>query len=605
VLPQLTFVLVVLGGAICCFALDRFRMDVVGFGALTLLLLGGVLSVPEALAGFADPTVHMIAGLFVVGGAVFQTGLADSFGKRLEKMGAGSPKKLVLTIMLAAALLSAFLSSTGTVALMVPVVTMLARRARLSASKLMIPLAYATLLGGLLTLIATPPNMVVSNALASAGFAPFGFFEFTGPGVCLVALGIGFVLLFGDRLLPVRVPPGSTTLAPTPHELWTRYGLEGWVSECRILPGSPLIGASIAESEIRTRFGVAIFAVRPGSRSHEPVERAQAERILEARQVLTVKGNPEAVARFVAEAHLESLNRLHELPNGLIAAQLLVPPGSSLIGKTVAESRLRTRFDVTVLAVFRSREVLRESVAQTTVNLGDLLLLIGTVKSLIELREALPDAILINDSESLKDTTFRTEKAPVALVVLGAMMLSMAFELTPPVVAVVAAAFAMVLFGCLDGKQAERAIKWESVLLIATIIPVATALTNVGAIDIVVKGLVDGLGTAGPYVILSALFFVTALVSLFISNTATAVLVSPIAVQVASNLGVQPHALLMTVAIASSAAFVTPVSSPVNMLVVNAGGYRFSDFARLGVPLLIVIWLGSLVVLPLFFPFAR
>ncbi len=600
--PELPFVLCVLIGAASLFAVDRFRMDFVGFGALTLLLVGGVLSVPEALAGFADPTVHMIAGLFVVGGAVFQTGLADRFGKNLEKLGAGSPKKLLLVIMLAAASLSAFLSSTGTVALMVPVVTLLARRANISSSKLMIPLAYATLLGGLLTLIATAPNMVVSNALAKAGYAPFGFFEFTGPGLCLLALGVGFVLLFGDRLLPERLAPGGTRVAPSAQELWTRYGLEGWVSEYRILPDSPLVGFSIAQNQVRSRYGVAIFAVRAEESRSEPVERAQAERVLEAGQVLTIKGAPEKVDTFAQEARLEAINQLHDLPNGLVAGELLVPPGSSLIGKTVVDSRLRTRFDVTVMAVFRSREVLRESVAQTTIHVGDLLLMLGTGKSLTKLRDELPDVIFVNESDTLKQAAFRTTKAPAALVVLGAMLLSMAFELTPPVVSVVAAAFAMVLFGCLDAKEAEQTVNWESVLLIATIMPMATALTKVGAIDAVVGGLVMTLGSAGPYVIMSALFFVTALVGLFITNTATAVLVSPIAVQIASSLSMQPHALLMTVAVASSAAFVTPVSTPVNMLVVNAGGYRFTDFARIGVPLLLVVWLGSLVILPLFFP---
>lgn len=602
-ISPLLFVVSVLIGAAVLFALDRYRMDLIGFGGLTLLLLGRILTVPEALAGFADPTVHMIGGLFIVGGAVFQTGLADRFGKQLEHLGAGSQRKLMLVIMLAAATLSAFLSSTGTVALMVPVVAVLARRSQVSPSKLMIPLAYATLLGGLLTLIATPPNLIVSNALVKHGFAPFGFFEFTAPGLCLLAVGVGFILFFVDRLLPERLTPGGTERMATPQELWTRYGLEGWVCECRILPGSPLVGRSIAQSQVRSLHSVAIFAVRTATSAHNSIERARADRVLLVGDVLTVKGAPDNVERFAHQAQLERLHVLEELPPELVTGELLVSPGSPLVGKTIADSQLRTRFDVTVSAVFRSQKVLRESVAQTTVQVGDLLLLLGTAKSITKLRDELPEAILVNESEVLKRAAFHTDKAPIALTVLGCMLLAMAFEVVAPVVAVIAAAVAMVVFGCLDAKQAERQINLESVFLIATILPMATALNKVGAIDAVVSGLLTTFGSAGPYVILSAVFFLTATVGLFISNTATAVLVSPVAVQLAASLAIQPQALLMAVAVAASAAFVTPVSTPVNMLVVNPGGYKFADFARLGLPLLIVTWLASLIILPLFFPF--
>lgn len=602
---QLAFVLIVLVGAAVLFATDRFRMDLIGFGALTLLLVGGVLTVPEALAGFADPTVHMIAALFVVGGAVFETGLADGIGRRLERLGSGGPRKMLLAVMLAAALLSAFLSSTGTVALMVPIVASLARRTRISPSKLMMPLAYATLLGGMLTLIATPPNIVVSNTLGEAGFEPFGFFDFTGPGLCLLALGIGFVVLAGERLIPERVGAASTT-APSPpaHELWLRYGLEGWISELRVEPGSLLAGKSIAESQVRSRYGVAIFAVRsaPGDKN---LQRAHADTVLLPAQTITVKGTPEAMKRFRDAAALSQMGLLHDLPEGLVAAELLVPPGSSLVNKTIAESRLRSRFDVNVMAVFRSREVLRESVAQTVVHVGDLLLLLGTAGAIVKLRDELSDAILVTKSSALDQVAFRTTKAPVALLVVLAMLLGLAFEIAQPVITIVGAALAMVLFGCVDEKSVERSINWQSVLLIATVLPLATALTKVGAIDLAVKGMVGALGSTGPYVLMSAVFLLTSVVGLFISNTATAVLVSPVAIQIAQALDVRPHALLMTVAVAASAAFVTPVSSPVNMLVVNAGGYRFTDFARAGIPLLLLVWLGSLLVLPLFFPFER
>lgn len=600
---EITYVFVVLVAAAVLFATERIRMDVVGFLALTSLLLGQILTVPEALAGFSDPTVHMIAGLFVVGAGIFHTGLADRIGKSLESMAAGNPRKLLVTVLLVTAGISAFLSSTGTVAVMIPVVATLARRSRTSPSQFMIPLAYATLLGGLLTLIATPPNIIVSNTLEQAGFAPFRFFDFTGPGLFLLVIGLAFILTLGTKLLPVREVTGGDNELPSAKELWERYGLGEWIFELELLEDSPLVGKTIAESSVRSLFSVGIFAVQSHGEGGRSIERAQADRVLRSGDLLTIKGGPAAVEQFVAEMRLREVSRPSELPKGLVVSEVLIPPGSSYIGKTVADNRLRSRFDVNVMAVFRSKEVLRESVAQTTVQVGDLLLLLGSARALSKLRNKVKDIILVTETEELRGADFRTDRAPHALVILLGMMLLLASGAVPPVVAVICAALAMILVGCLDVPTAYKNVNWESILLISTVLPLSTALTKTGAIDLIVNGLVSGLGEAGPYVVMTALFLLTATIGLVISNTATAVLVAPIALQVAISLNIQPHSLMMTVAVASSAAFVTPVSSPVNMLVMNAGGYKFTDFTKAGLPLLFVVLLGTLLVVPWFFPF--
>lgn len=592
----------VLIGAAALFVSGRYRLDVVGFLVLVVLVLTRVLTLEEALAGFSDPTVLLIGGLFVVGGAFFRTGLADRFGQTIERLGRGSRHKLLLTVLLATSLLSAFLSSTGTVALMVPVVTTLCRRSNTSPSKVLIPLAFATLLGGLLTLIATAPNIVVSTALEHAGYEPFHFFSFTGPGLCLTGVGITFLVFFGDRFLPERVAAARTTEAETAHELWHRYGLEGWLFELRILPDSPLIGRTIAENRVRSEFGVAIFSVREGPLATSV--RPPAEQRLAEGQILVVKGAPERVTDFCGRARLEIESRPDELPAGLVVAELLVPPTSSLVGQSIIDARLRSRYDVTVMGVFRTDGVLRDSVAQTVVHTGDLLLVVGSGKSLMKVRDELPDAIVITESEALKKAAFRTERAPHTLVVLLLMLVAMGTNIVPPVIAVLAAALLLVMLGCIDGASAERSIQLESLLLIATILPLATALQKVGVIDAAAGGLARSVGDYGGYALLAALFVFTALVGTFISNTATAVLMAPIAIQVAKATSVAPHPLLMGVAIAASAAFLTPVSSPVNLLVVNAGGYRFGDFARIGVPLLVLTLAVTLLVVPLFFPFA-
>lgn len=601
---QIAFVLLVLFASVALFASERYRMDLVGFGALTMLLLGGILTVPEALAGFSDPSVHMIGGLFLVGAAVFETGLAERFGNLIERFGGQSQTRLLLSILIATSSLSAFLSSTGTVALMVPVVLSLARRAQLSPSKLLIPLAFATLLGGLLTLIATAPNLVVSAALQGAGYRPFSFFDFTRPGLVLVAAGIAFLVTLGPRLLPNRAPLGANlNRMPSAGELWQRYGLAGWILEVRVEPDSPLIGKSIQDSAVRSRFGVVIMAVRSPSEAQVNLERPLAERILGAGDLLTIKGAPPSMGAFCAETRLTEVTRPESLPQGTVVAELLIPPGSHLVGKTIRESRLRSRFGVTIVAVFRTREVLRDSVALTTTQVGDLLLALGSPSSLTKLRDELSDVLVLTESEELQKGRFRRHRAPHALLVVLVMLLGFALEWTAPVTIVLTAALGMLVLGCLDVKSAERSVNWESLLLIATFLPMTTALTKVGVVELVVDALVAITGGAGSYVVMAALFWLTALIGVFISNTATAVLVAPIAIDVAVNLHIQPHPLLMAVAIACSSAFLTPVSSPVNLLVVNPGSYRFGDFARIGAPLLLVVFALTLLIVPLFFPF--
>lgn len=600
---EIAYVTLVTIGMAVLLAFDRLRMDVVGFLMLAALLFGQVLTVPEALAGFSDPSVHMIAGLFVVGGGIFETGLADRLGQLLGRAAAGNAQKLLVLIMLGTATLSAFLSSTGTVAVMIPIVSSLARRAQISPSQLMIPLAYSTLLGGMLTLIATPPNVIVSNALADAGYAKFEFFDFTGPGLCLTLLGIGFIALFGQRLLPNRARVQRQSVYPKAADLWARYGLGEWIHELAIEPGSPLALHTIAQSAIRTRFGVAVFAVRRAGSSAERFERAHADHMLHPRDHVVVKGSVEAVARFCDEMKLREVGRPETLPQGVATAEFLLPPGSSFVGKTVAQTRLRTRFDINVISIFRSTEVVRASVASTVLSVGDLLLVVGAPGALRTLRGETKDAILVSESEELRQPEFRVHRWPHALVILLAMLIFLSFDLVPPVVVVIGAALAMLLAGCLDVQHVDRTLNWESILLIATVLPLATALTKTGAIQLLVSALADALGGMNGYVVISGVFALTVAVGTFISNTATAVLVSPVAIELSRALGLAPHSVLMTVAIASSAAFLTPVSSPVNMLVVNAGEYKFVDFAKLGAPLLVTIWLGTLIVVPFFFPF--
>lgn len=600
--PDLLYVALVVLLTLLLFASEKLRMDLVALLSLIAVALPGIISPGEALAGFSDQSVVIIAGLFVVGGAVFRTGLADALGQRLQAAAGTSYVRMLVLVMLSTALLSAFLSSTGTVAVMLPVVVSMARRAQLSPSLLLLPMAYAALLGGMLTLIATPPNLIISAELAASGLQPLGFFDFTGPALILLAIGIAYMALFGRRLLSERVPASSGNLAPSTAELWERYELTDRLVELRVRADSPLAGLTVAASAIRSRFGVSVLALgRQGSRG-VVVQTARPESLLQPGDTLTLKGDAAAVESLVREGRLEVIRENAPLPRGLLLAEVLVAPDSRLSGERVAESGFRREWGADIVGIRRGSEVVSGRVSRTRLQMGDALLLLGSATALQQLRNHGQDLLLVTESRELEEARFRRDKAPLAVAILLLMLLAMALGWLPNVLAVLLAAVACVLTGCVEIDEAYRDVSWPTVLMIACILPLATALERTGGLDLLVtglSGLLDGLSTP---VVLGALFLLTSLIGLLISNTATAVLIAPVAVQLAVSLGQEPRAVAMVVALACSAAFVTPVSSPVNMLVLVSGNYRFSDFVRAGLPLLLVLMLASVLVVPWFFP---
>src|SRR5690625_5006926 len=601
---ELLWVLTVVLGTLLLFATEKIRLDTTALLALLALAVPGLLTPQEALAGFADQSVIIIAALFVVGGAIFRTGLADTLGAYLQKTAGTSWLRIVLLLMGATAALSAFLSSTGTVAVMLPVATGIARRARLSPSLLLMPVAFAALLGGSLTLIATPPNLIVSGELEAAGLAPFGFFSLTGPGLLLLAAGMAYMALAGRRLLRERVPATSDGEQPRTAELWERYGLADSLAELRVEHASPVAGRSISSAGFRSRYGVSILAVTSRAAGGAVTREARPETPLQPGDVLTVKGTEETVGELASCERLTEL-RLHvPLPENMVMAEALVTPASELTGRTVADAQFRDRHGVDITGIRRGDRILEGRVSQARLQTGDALLLLGTPDRLRDLGGPDGGLVLVTETRELHEAAFRRDRAPWALAIMIGMMAVMATGLLPNAVAALAAAVACVLSGCLSMEEAYREINWPSVILIACMLPLATALQKTGGLDLLIGGLTGLLaGLPGP-VVLALLFLLTAVVGLVISNTATAVLLAPVAVQLAGPLGLNPYALALVVALACSAAFATPVSSPVNTLVLAGGGYRFSDFVRTGLPLLAVHLVVTVSVVPLFFPLA-
>jgi len=627
--PQIALVLAILAGTILLFVSDRIRLDVSALLSLLALGLSGILTPAEALAGFADPVVIMIAALFVVGDGLLQTGVAARLGRLPAKIAGESEVGLMVVVMMMVALLSSVLSSTGTVAVMLPVVAGLARSRSIPPSRLLIPMAVASLLGGMLTLVGTPPNLLVSNLLVERGREPFGFFDFTPVGGVMLALGILFMVLVGRRLLPDRTPPRGKDAGEglSGSELARRYQLASLL--VRIPRGSPMAGASPRELALPERFGAMITAIGAGGERHGqgeargrlprvPLLRSRGSRArdaglrnvdpdrpLKVGQQLHIQLPPEATQAFLKDTGLDLLpDEDGAVTSGEVGlAEVLLTPRSRLMGRTLKEVDFRERYRVTVLALRRLDALLEGDLRSTPIRFGDTLLVRGSWEALRLLKREHRDFVVLGESTEMEEALSPRDRAPLSLAIVAGMMVFLTWNPVPAPLTVLTAAVLMVLTRCVTVEDAYRSINWESVVLIAGVLPMATALEKTGALAGGV-GLLSGvLVGASPLLLMATLFLLTSTLSQAISNTATTVLVAPLAWGLAGVAGVAPEPILMTVAVAASTAFATPMASPVNTLVLGPGGYRFGDFFRIGALLQLVILAATLLVVPLLFPF--
>jgi len=596
-------VVVILAITVLLFVSDRVPLDVVSLGTMSALMLTGVLTPDEALAGFANPIVLMIAGLFVVGGGLQSSGVTDWVGEQLTRFGGSTERRLMIVIMAASAVASSFMSSTGTVAILMPVVVGIAREAGIAPSRLLIPLAFSSLLGGMLTLIGTPPNIVVSDVLQRHAGQGFGFFSFTAPGLVLAVAGIGFMAVIGRRLLPGARPNEATggATSVSQAELAASYGLSSQLALVALPDASALVGRSLAETALRSRYGVTVLAVRREEQPLRVVPTLQLK--VDDRLLLLVHhdGDLEALlADTGLDVHPEDDDLM--LPPSETMAELVLPRRSSFVGKTLRDVAFRSRHRCTVLALQRAGRELPGSIGSATMEAGDTLLVKGPLKSVRLLDRTPRDFVVLTETRPERSgLDLKRAAAPLGATLV--MLLLMTFRVVPNVLAVLLAAIAMVVFGALSTVEAYRRVNWESVIVVAAILPMATALDKTGSLAAVVERTVASIGGAGPLGVMAVLFLATSVASQVISNTATTVLVAPVAYQVAGQLGLSPAPFLMSVALAASTAFATPIASPVNMLVLNAGGYRFGDFLRVGVPLQLVLFVLTLLLVPQLFPF--
>ena len=605
--PDTWFVFGVLAAAVALFASERLRPDVVALLVIVALVLGGILPVSEALAGFGDSVVVLIAGLFVVGEGLVRTGVANRIGVWLTEVAGASETRLLVLLMLAVAGLGAVMSSTGVVAIFIPVVLGVAGRLGIGPGRLMMPLAFAALLSGMLTLIATPPNLMVNDALRTAGLQPFGFFGISPIGLLALAMGIVYLWAVGSRLLPASSPPAGTAgRRLTLRELGESYGLIGQLHRLRVEPDSPLAGQTVADAQLRSRYGLTLVGVERQRRFGDKVVPALAATELHSGDVVYAIGPADAADAVGATERLARLPVEDDQRQGLVKelgmVEVLLPPDSELVGQTLRQAAFRSHHGLSVLGIRRGGRPLPGNLSEEKLAFGDVLLVAGSWKQIGLLQGDHRHFLVLDLPAEFGEVAPAHRRAPFALLVLLAMVVMMTFGLVPNAVAVLLAALAMGLFRCLRLEDAYRSINWPSLVVIAGMLPLAKALEKTGGVTLIADGLVAGLGGFGPLALLAGVFLLAALVGMFISNTATAVLMAPIAITAAQEIGASPYPFAMTVAVAASAAFVTPVSSPVNTLVLAPGGYRFNDFVRVGLPLLLLVMALTLLVVPLLLP---
>lgn len=600
------------------FITGKIRSDIVALCALAALIVLDILTPEEALAGFSSTVVIMMVGLFVVGGAIFQTGLAKMISSKLMRLAGNSETRLFVLVMVVTSLMGAFVSNTGTVAIMIPIVVSMAMSIKMNPSRLLMPLAFASSMSGMMTLIGTPPNLVINEELISNGYEGLGFFTFLPVGLICATVGTLLLLPLSKKFLskPGSLSSKSASSAKSLKTLVKEYGISNNLHKVQVNHNSLAIGKMIGELNIRKEYSLNIIEVRHIEKGQRNLltktviqQAADPDTILRADDILYVSGAEESVNRFVKDYNLELIvenesNKLDFYDIGV--AEIVLMPSSSIINKTIKEVEFRTKYNVSVLGICRKSNYILQGLADETIHTGDVLLVQGTWSNIANLEKENTEWIVVGRplEEAAKVTL--DYKAPVAAVIMLAMIAVMVFDFIPiaPVTAVILAGLLMVLTGCFRNVEAAyKTINWESIVLIAAMLPMSTALQKTGVSEWISQSLVTALGDYNPMILLAAIYFTTSLLTMFISNTATAVLMAPMAMSCAKSLEVSPVPLLFAVTLGASLCFASPFSTPPNALVKPAGQYTFSDYIKVGLPLQLILGIVMILLLPLLFPF--
>ena len=608
------FILVV---ATIFFVSGKIRSDLVALGALILLILFDILTVNDALSGFSSSIIIMMIGLFVVGGGIFRTGLANLISRKILNLAGESQTKLFILVMLVTSVIGGFVSNTGTVALMLPIVVSLAMSAGTSPSRFLMPLAFAGSMGGMLTLIGTPPNLVIDTTLRDAGYEGLNFFSFLPVGVICVTVGIVALGPLSKIFLEKGKGPDNRKKTKSLKDLANEYQLSHNLYRVRSMSNSLLTGRKLLELDIPKNYNIHVLEIRRRSSTQNPflktIEQKLAgpDTVIEKDDLLYISGSFDNVQLFAFENKAELLDsRETEVLSDKLRfdrigiAEVVLLSNSRLIGHPVKSSGFREKYKVNILGIQRQNKYILQDLKDEEIRLGDVLLVQGEWDDITRLIDESSEWVVIGQPLVEASKVTIDNKAPVAATIMIVMVALMAFDVVPGVAAVLMAALAMVFTGCFkNAEEAYKTINWESIVLIGAMLPMSLALTNTGAAEAISNGLVENLGRFGPMALLAGIYFATSLLTLFISNTATAVLFAPIALQSAQALNVSPYPFLFAVTVAASACFASPFSTPPNALVMSAGRYKFMDYVKVGLPLQILYGVIMTFVLPLMWKF--
>jgi di/tricarboxylate transporter len=588
---EIGLTLAIIGAAVVLFATEKLRVDIIALLTLITLVLTGLVSPEGAFLGFANPAVITVWAVYIVSGGLFRTGVADILGQQITRMAGKSEPRLIAVIMIACGSMSAFMNNIGATAVLLPAVVGISRRAGIPLSRLLIPLSFSSLLGGNMTLIGTPPNVIAASLLADHGLPGFGFFDFAPTGLIVFGTGIIYMVFLGRHLLPAR---------ESVEDFHSPRQLREYVSEIRISEDSRLVGKTLRESRLGADYDITVIAIIRAGTILSPIRpetrllgkdllmvESSAQNLLEAREALGVKIEAEA------KRGLEQLD-----PDRIHLVEATLAPRSRMVGRSLRETRFRDRYGFTALAIWRQGEVLTRRLRDVALRFGDALLLEGPRDRLTHLREA-------EDFLLLEPVTLELKRRGRAALAVGIMVLVLLLVTLADLhisVAMLIGAVLMVLTHCLTMDEAYESIEWRSVFLIAGMLPLGTAMETTGTARFLSTALVDNLGPFGPIALLVGLFVLASLITQPMSNAAATVLMVPIAIDIAVALNADPRAFVLTIVIAASTSFLTPVGHQANVLVLGPGGYSFFDYTRVGGPLNVAILIATMIALPRIWP---
>jgi di/tricarboxylate transporter len=601
---------------IALFIWGKFTPDIVALLSMLSLYLTGILDTKETLSGFSNPTVIMIAALFIIGEGLSKTGWTALAGKKFVEWAGKSDKKLLVIITLGSGVLSGFVSNTGTVATLMPLTISSAWSIGTLPSKMLMPVAFGSNTGGLLTLTGTPPNIIVSNALVESGFEGFSFFEFSLIGLPLLIMAILYFRYIGYKLLPKNKTNNKPVdIESTFHKWISAYKIDDDYYRLRIRSLSPLINTNIESWNFEKDYQISIIRLKrrhpnrlKGIHNFEEFPEPNTE--MRYHDIITVKGETEAINKLMITFRLGLLplepikdELKHNLINQEVGmTEVLVNPNSFLVGRHYKLGDYFKRFGIQLLAASRNNKPLKDK--EITVKAGDAFLIRGTWEHIEDLKKQHENLVICGSPEGMaKNVENLNTKSYIALFSLILMIVLLVFKIVPSAIAALISAGVVLLTGCVPISKAYKGISWTSVVMIAAMIPMGIALQKTGTAQMVANALVTYLGSIHPIVLLGGIFLLTTTFSQVINNSATAVLMAPIALLAASSLNISPEPFMIAVAISASTAFLTPVGTTTNAMVMGAGGYKFMDYLKVGAPLLLIFFTITLLIVPLFWPF--